>query len=264
MQDAPGPDFATSAASASCLPTSPPKRHKWKGRCVWSAGAATAPVGNLVHVGKEVLAETQPEASLLQQRTDQAICRQHEGERQLIRRPGGDRPKGERESDIDRLPNDAEQSGCRHRRKNRRPPIGDSPPTEKSGLQRNPGVPDGLEQQEPRGEIEAAQEPKHRSFSVPPDDATWGPQSKQQENLYRRHDRVGGGRQARTNSRRRKSGVRRVAPNGDRRSECRKGNCASNRALTSALQGAGTWPKERLIPKNMAMIIVATATLKST
>ncbi len=44
----------------------------------------------------------------------------------------------------------------------------------------------------------------------------------------------------------------------------RKGNCASNRALTSTLQGAGTWPKERLIPKNMAMIIVATATLKST
>ena len=35
-------------------------------------------------------------------------------------------------------------------------------------------------------------------------------------------------------------------------------------ALTSALQGAGTWPKERLIPKNIAMIIVATATVKST
>ena len=206
MQDAPGPDFATSAASASCLPTSPPKRHKWKGCCVWSAAAATAPSREPCPRRQGSLAETQPETSLLQQRTDQAICRQHDGERQLIRRPGGDRPKGERESDIDRLPNDAEQSGCRHRRKDGRPPIGDSPPTEKSGLQRNPGVPDGLEQQEPRGEIEAAQEPKHRSFSAPPDDAARGPQSKQQENLYRRHDRVGGGRQARTNGRRRRSG----------------------------------------------------------
>ena len=192
----------------ACLASPPVRRSVINGKVVAFGRRARPrqPVGNLVRVGKEVLAETQPEASLLQQRTDQAICRQHEGERQLIRRPGGDRPEGERESDIDRLPNDAEQSGCRHRRKNRRPPIGDSPPTEKSGLQRNPGVPDGLEQQEPRGEIEAAQEPKHRSFSVPPDDATWGPQSKQQENLYRRHDRVGGGRQARTNSRRRKSG----------------------------------------------------------
>jgi hypothetical protein len=56
---------------------------------------------------------------------------------------------------------------------------------------------------------------------------------------------------------------RMAAPNGDSSSECRKGNCASNIALVSVLQGAGTRPKERLIPKDIATIIVPTPTVKS-
>jgi hypothetical protein len=54
-----------------------------------------------------------------------------------------------------------------------------------------------------------------------------------------------------------------AAPNGDSSSEWRNGNCASKIAFASMLQGAGTRPKERLIPKDIATIIVPTPTVKS-
>jgi hypothetical protein len=45
-------------------------------------------------------------------------------------------------------------------------------------------------------------------------------------------------------------------------SECEIGNCASKKAFAIQLHGVERWPSDRLMPKNIATIIVPTPSTK--
>lgn len=106
-------------------------------------------IGNAAAVDMEAFAIPPGKPAFLQNRCDEAIARQRQGDGQLIWRPDRNGPCGQREGDVDGVPDGPEQTGSGHAGKPWLDILQKRQPAERTGLDLDPRVKTGFCQQEP-------------------------------------------------------------------------------------------------------------------